>query len=208
MEPFLPIQVAKYTEKEFESCYQYYLDSKWLQHEKGEICARERRVRARCSAFSSHLHFCCKTDEPCTLRTIFTRLFKRKKNGFVFRNRKTPDKQPLELLSAGKAFFERWAVRRRCASQTQALSAQRCVWRRRSGCLSGLCLEWGGLYVGGSAEPHLVHLAAPFQRRGASRLLVPRRGRGRRGPGADADADAWLVSPQRGRRTGERSCCT
>ncbi|XP_019348738.1 small ribosomal subunit protein mS29 isoform X3 [Alligator mississippiensis] len=34
LEPFLPIQVAKYTEKEFESCYQYYLDSKWLQHEK------------------------------------------------------------------------------------------------------------------------------------------------------------------------------
>ncbi|XP_019383703.1 PREDICTED: 28S ribosomal protein S29, mitochondrial [Gavialis gangeticus] len=34
LEPFVPIQVAKYSEKEFESCYQYYLDRKWLQHEK------------------------------------------------------------------------------------------------------------------------------------------------------------------------------
>ncbi|XP_068108685.1 small ribosomal subunit protein mS29 [Hyperolius riggenbachi] len=34
LDPFIPIQVSKYNEKEFESCYQYYLERKWLLHEK------------------------------------------------------------------------------------------------------------------------------------------------------------------------------
>ncbi|KAG9345414.1 hypothetical protein JZ751_009961 [Albula glossodonta] len=31
-DPFVPIQVPVYSEMEFESCYQYYIDRNWLQH--------------------------------------------------------------------------------------------------------------------------------------------------------------------------------
>uniref|UniRef100_A0A7N4NKT5 Small ribosomal subunit protein mS29 n=1 Tax=Sarcophilus harrisii TaxID=9305 RepID=A0A7N4NKT5_SARHA len=34
LDPFVPIQVYNYTPKEFESCIQYYLENRWLQHEK------------------------------------------------------------------------------------------------------------------------------------------------------------------------------
>ncbi|XP_053133229.1 28S ribosomal protein S29, mitochondrial [Hemicordylus capensis] len=34
LDPFVPIQVFNYNEQEFESCYQYYLDRRWLLHEK------------------------------------------------------------------------------------------------------------------------------------------------------------------------------
>nr|XP_046254336.1 28S ribosomal protein S29, mitochondrial [Scatophagus argus]XP_046254337.1 28S ribosomal protein S29, mitochondrial [Scatophagus argus] len=32
MEPFIPVSVPNYSEKEFESCYLYYTDRHWLQH--------------------------------------------------------------------------------------------------------------------------------------------------------------------------------
>lgn len=32
MDPFIPVSVPNYSEKEFESVYLYYLDRKWLQH--------------------------------------------------------------------------------------------------------------------------------------------------------------------------------
>ncbi|XP_072250306.1 small ribosomal subunit protein mS29 [Leuresthes tenuis] len=32
MDPFLPVSVPNYSEKEFESCYLYYVDRHWLQH--------------------------------------------------------------------------------------------------------------------------------------------------------------------------------
>lgn len=32
MDPFIPVSVPNYSEKEFESCYLYYLDRRWLQH--------------------------------------------------------------------------------------------------------------------------------------------------------------------------------
>lgn len=32
MDPFIPVSVPNYSEKEFESCYLYYLDRQWLQH--------------------------------------------------------------------------------------------------------------------------------------------------------------------------------
>ncbi|KAL2084704.1 hypothetical protein ACEWY4_020222 [Coilia grayii] len=32
MDPFVPVPVSNYSEKEFESCYLYYLDRNWLQH--------------------------------------------------------------------------------------------------------------------------------------------------------------------------------
>ncbi|XP_072493906.1 small ribosomal subunit protein mS29 isoform X3 [Notamacropus eugenii] len=34
LDPFVPIQVYNYTPKEFESCIQYYLENRWLQHQK------------------------------------------------------------------------------------------------------------------------------------------------------------------------------
>ncbi|KAG8431636.1 hypothetical protein GDO86_017856 [Hymenochirus boettgeri] len=37
LDPFVPIHVANYNEKEFESCYQYYVERKWLQHEKCKL---------------------------------------------------------------------------------------------------------------------------------------------------------------------------
>lgn len=35
LEPFVPIQVQKYTETEFENQYQYYLDRNWIQNQRG-----------------------------------------------------------------------------------------------------------------------------------------------------------------------------
>ncbi|XP_071325630.1 small ribosomal subunit protein mS29 [Trachinotus anak] len=32
MDPFVPVSVPNYSEKEFESCYLYYMDRQWLQH--------------------------------------------------------------------------------------------------------------------------------------------------------------------------------
>lgn len=32
MDPFIPVSVPNYSEKEFESCYLYYMDRQWLQH--------------------------------------------------------------------------------------------------------------------------------------------------------------------------------
>ncbi|XP_029927799.1 small ribosomal subunit protein mS29 [Myripristis murdjan] len=32
MDPFVPVPVPNYSEKEFESCYLYFLDRRWLQH--------------------------------------------------------------------------------------------------------------------------------------------------------------------------------
>uniref|UniRef100_A0A672YN88 Small ribosomal subunit protein mS29 n=1 Tax=Sphaeramia orbicularis TaxID=375764 RepID=A0A672YN88_9TELE len=32
MDPFIPVSVPNYSEKEFESCYLYYMDRNWLQH--------------------------------------------------------------------------------------------------------------------------------------------------------------------------------
>ncbi|XP_032938583.1 28S ribosomal protein S29, mitochondrial isoform X1 [Catharus ustulatus] len=34
LDPFVPIPVPNYSPKEFESCYGYYLERRWLQHEK------------------------------------------------------------------------------------------------------------------------------------------------------------------------------
>ncbi|NWQ83028.1 RT29 protein, partial [Columbina picui] len=34
LDPFVPIPVPNYSPREFESCYHYYLQRKWLQHEK------------------------------------------------------------------------------------------------------------------------------------------------------------------------------
>ncbi|KAI4874823.1 hypothetical protein NFI96_023754, partial [Prochilodus magdalenae] len=33
MDPFVPVPVSNYSDKEFESCYLYYMDRNWLQHQ-------------------------------------------------------------------------------------------------------------------------------------------------------------------------------
>uniref|UniRef100_A0A8C5SYN2 Small ribosomal subunit protein mS29 n=1 Tax=Laticauda laticaudata TaxID=8630 RepID=A0A8C5SYN2_LATLA len=45
LDPFVPIEVCNYTDAEFESCYQYYLERKWLQHEKANT--KEGRMELR-----------------------------------------------------------------------------------------------------------------------------------------------------------------
>ncbi|KAM9214642.1 small ribosomal subunit protein mS29 isoform 2-T4 [Leptosomus discolor] len=34
LDPFVPVPVPNYSPREFESCYRYYLERKWLQHER------------------------------------------------------------------------------------------------------------------------------------------------------------------------------
>jgi small subunit ribosomal protein S29 len=41
LEPFVPIQVEKYTETEFDNQYEYYLDRNWIQNCAG----REEELR-------------------------------------------------------------------------------------------------------------------------------------------------------------------
>ena len=35
MDPFVPVFVDKYNEKEMESCIEYYIHKKWIQNEAG-----------------------------------------------------------------------------------------------------------------------------------------------------------------------------
>ncbi|KAJ8354837.1 hypothetical protein SKAU_G00224040 [Synaphobranchus kaupii] len=44
LEPFLPVPVPVYDEKEFESCYQYYIDRNWLQHEQSRTEEGKKEV--------------------------------------------------------------------------------------------------------------------------------------------------------------------
>ncbi|XP_077178901.1 small ribosomal subunit protein mS29 [Paroedura picta] len=45
LDPFVPIQLPDYTDLEFESCYQYYLERKWLQHEKASTIDGQMEIR-------------------------------------------------------------------------------------------------------------------------------------------------------------------
>ncbi|XP_063001933.1 small ribosomal subunit protein mS29 [Elgaria multicarinata webbii] len=45
LDPFVPIHVLNYTDREFESCYQYYLERKWLQHEKASTDGGRMELR-------------------------------------------------------------------------------------------------------------------------------------------------------------------
>lgn len=48
LDPFIPVSVPNYSEKEFESCYLYYTDRRWLQHPQCKweqmICRGDPRV--------------------------------------------------------------------------------------------------------------------------------------------------------------------
>ncbi|XP_025970904.2 small ribosomal subunit protein mS29 [Dromaius novaehollandiae] len=45
LDPFVPIRVSNYSPQEFESCYHYYLDRKWLQHEKARTAEGRDELR-------------------------------------------------------------------------------------------------------------------------------------------------------------------
>lgn len=37
LDPFIPIETKNYSEKEFESTFDYYIDRLWVQSEKGRL---------------------------------------------------------------------------------------------------------------------------------------------------------------------------
>lgn len=51
MEPFVPLSVSTYNEKEFESCYLYYLDRNWLQHPHSKL----EKLCLQCDVLSRYL---------------------------------------------------------------------------------------------------------------------------------------------------------
>ncbi|XP_063239134.1 small ribosomal subunit protein mS29 [Bacillus rossius redtenbacheri] len=44
LDPFIPIRVVEYNEKEIESCLQYYIERRWLQHESGRTEAGRKEL--------------------------------------------------------------------------------------------------------------------------------------------------------------------
>ncbi|KAL4636165.1 28S ribosomal protein S29, mitochondrial isoform X1 [Arapaima gigas] len=44
LDPFIPVPVPVYSEKEFESCYQYYLERNWLQHPQSRAEAGKKEL--------------------------------------------------------------------------------------------------------------------------------------------------------------------
>uniref|UniRef100_A0A8D0HKX2 Small ribosomal subunit protein mS29 n=1 Tax=Sphenodon punctatus TaxID=8508 RepID=A0A8D0HKX2_SPHPU len=59
LDPFIPIQVYNYTEWEFESCYQYYLERRWLQHERARMDEGRQELRFLSSANPQQLERIC-----------------------------------------------------------------------------------------------------------------------------------------------------
>ncbi|KAM9851830.1 small ribosomal subunit protein mS29 [Aulostomus maculatus] len=49
MDPFIPISVPNYSEKEFESCYLYYLDRNWLQHPQSRTEEGKKEILFLCN---------------------------------------------------------------------------------------------------------------------------------------------------------------
>ena len=46
MDPFLPVPVPNYSQKEFESCYRYYQERRWLQHPQSRPSVLPSRPRS------------------------------------------------------------------------------------------------------------------------------------------------------------------
>ncbi|NXN99313.1 RT29 protein, partial [Rhinopomastus cyanomelas] len=46
LDPFVPVVVPNYSPAEFESCYRYYQERRWLQHEKAHTEAGREELRA------------------------------------------------------------------------------------------------------------------------------------------------------------------
>uniref|UniRef100_A0A8C4Q6T5 Small ribosomal subunit protein mS29 n=1 Tax=Eptatretus burgeri TaxID=7764 RepID=A0A8C4Q6T5_EPTBU len=49
VDPFVPINVRNYSEKEFESCYMYYMERNWLQHEHVKTEAGKQELKFLCN---------------------------------------------------------------------------------------------------------------------------------------------------------------
>lgn len=60
MDPFVPIPVSYYNEKEFESCYLYYLDRNWLQHPHSRTEEGKKELLFLCNKNPATLErLCC-----------------------------------------------------------------------------------------------------------------------------------------------------
>ncbi|KAM4011908.1 small ribosomal subunit protein mS29 isoform 1-T2 [Anomaloglossus baeobatrachus] len=49
LDPFIPVLVGPYSEKEFESCYHYYTARRWLQHEKARTEEGKKEIVFLCN---------------------------------------------------------------------------------------------------------------------------------------------------------------
>ncbi|XP_069582035.1 small ribosomal subunit protein mS29 [Ranitomeya imitator] len=49
LDPFIPVLVDSYSEKEFESCYRYYTERRWLQHEKARTEEGKKEIIFLCN---------------------------------------------------------------------------------------------------------------------------------------------------------------
>ncbi|KAF3839715.1 hypothetical protein F7725_018432, partial [Dissostichus mawsoni] len=49
MDPFLPVSVPNYSEKEFESCYLYWMDRQWLQHPQSRTEEGKKEIIFLCN---------------------------------------------------------------------------------------------------------------------------------------------------------------
>ncbi|XP_073408404.1 small ribosomal subunit protein mS29 isoform X1 [Dendrobates tinctorius] len=49
LDPFIPVLVDSYSEEEFESCYRYYTERRWLQHEKARTEEGKKEIVFLCN---------------------------------------------------------------------------------------------------------------------------------------------------------------
>ncbi|CAJ1062324.1 S ribosomal protein S29%2C mitochondrial [Xyrichtys novacula] len=61
MDPFVPVSVPNYSEKEFESCYLYYMDRHWLQHPHSQTEEGKKEIIFLCNRNPSLMERFCAT---------------------------------------------------------------------------------------------------------------------------------------------------
>ncbi|MBN3310457.1 RT29 protein, partial [Amia calva] len=59
LDPFIPVPVSVYSEKEFESCYQYYSNRRWIQHPHGRAEEGKRELDFLCGKNPSLMEKLC-----------------------------------------------------------------------------------------------------------------------------------------------------
>ncbi|XP_036931827.1 28S ribosomal protein S29, mitochondrial [Acanthopagrus latus] len=59
MDPFIPVSVPNYSEKEFESCYLYYIDRQWLQHPQSRTEEGKKEIIFLCNRNPSMMDRIC-----------------------------------------------------------------------------------------------------------------------------------------------------
>lgn len=59
LDPFIPVLVTSYSEKEFESCYRYYMDRQWLQHERARTEEGKTEILFLCNYNAREMEKIC-----------------------------------------------------------------------------------------------------------------------------------------------------